>query len=156
MCKNAFSASETTILHIWLYLLRKPVYLKSLRCAYMKLRRISNFHFQMVYLANICVIIHLEMILNEMEKWLISPKTRYMYHHYGFGRHSKIDAVITLFQCKYHLHNIQCAKSRFQPLKRRYRPRACTYCARQCTWCHFNAHIWSCAEFQIFTLKCFI
>ena len=25
------------------------------------------------------------MILNDMEKWLISPKTRYMYHHFGFG-----------------------------------------------------------------------
>ena len=79
-----------------------------------------------------------------------------MYHHFGFCRHSKIDAVITLFQCKYHLHNIQCVKTHFQPLKRRFCPCDCTYCARQCTWCHFDAHIWSCAEFQIFTLKCFI
>ena len=55
MCKNAFSASETTILPMWLYLLRTPVYLMSLWCAYMKLRRISNFHFKRLYLVNICV-----------------------------------------------------------------------------------------------------
>ena len=95
------------------------------------------------------------MILYNMEKWLISPKTRYMYHHFEFGRHSKIDAVITLFQCKYHLHSIQCAKTHFQPLKRRFCPCDCPYCARQCTWCHFNAHIWSSAEWQIFDWKCF-
>ena len=43
-CKNAFSASETTILPKWLYSLRTPVYLMSLWCAYMKLRRIAIFH----------------------------------------------------------------------------------------------------------------
>ena len=55
VCKNAFSASETTILPMWLYILLTPVYLMSLWCAYMKLRRISNFHFKRLYLASICV-----------------------------------------------------------------------------------------------------
>ena len=53
------------------------------------------------------------MILNDMQKWMMSPKTRYIYQHFGFGCHSKIDAVITLFQCKYHLNNIQCVKTAF-------------------------------------------
>ena len=53
------------------------------------------------------------MILTDMEKRQISLKTRYKYHQLGFGCHYKIGAVITLFQCKYHFPNIQCAKTHF-------------------------------------------
>ena len=55
MRKIAFSASETTILPTWSYLLHTPVYLMSILCAHMKLPRNANFHLKMLNLANIWV-----------------------------------------------------------------------------------------------------
>ena len=110
-----------------------------------------KFSLKMLYLANMCVYYSFRDDFEWCGKRLISPKKRYIYNQFGLDWHAGIDAVITLFQCNYHLHKIQCAKTHFQPLTRRFCPCDCIYCARQCTWCHFNAHVWSYAELQIFT-----
>ena len=137
----------------WLYLLRTPVYLMTLWCAYMKLRSISNFHFKMLYLVNICVYYSFRDDFEWYGKMADIAKNALYVPSFRVCWHSKIDAVITLFQCKYHLHNTHCAKPHFQPLKRRFCQLDRTKCARQCTWCQFYAHIWNCAELQIFSYK---